>query len=280
MTDVTTSQTTDPILHHSLVTAAGREPERWLLVLHGIFGKGRNWASIARRLTEARPEWGTVLVDLRLHGDSRGFRAPHTLESSAADVARLVRHLDRPADALLGHSFGGKVALEYAQRAPTGLRQVWVMDSTPAVKIPSGAAWRMIEILRQMPQQFDSRAEAVAGLERHGYATGLAQWMAMNLEPAGDGGYRWALELDAMEAMLRDFFRTELWNVVERPPVGQELHFVKASESDTMDEETAARIEAAGQRSGRVFLHRLPGGHWINTDNPDGVLELLRSTLP
>jgi esterase len=94
----------NPILAHTRVAAAGHEPERWLLVLHGIYGAGRNWGSIARRLVEARPEWGAVLVDLRNHGQSRGFAEPHTIASAAADVDRLVEHLDLHAAALLGHS--------------------------------------------------------------------------------------------------------------------------------------------------------------------------------
>src|SRR3954469_22030238 len=102
--------TSDPILAHTRVTAAGREPERWLLVLHGIFGAGRNWGSIARRLVDARPEWGAVLVDLPMDGPSRGLAGPHPIAASAADVDRLVEHLDLPAPAVLGHSFGGKVA--------------------------------------------------------------------------------------------------------------------------------------------------------------------------
>jgi hypothetical protein len=59
-----------------------------------------------------------------------------------------------------------------------------------------------------------------------------------------------------------------------------ELHFVKASESNTLEESAAARVEAAGAATGRVFLHRLEGGHWINTDNPEGVLDLLVRNLP
>lgn len=269
----TPAPATEPTLSHSIISAPGAQPRKWMLMLHGIFGKGRNWASIARRLVDARPEWGVVLVDLRLHGDSRGFRPPHTLENSAEDVARLVAALGHPADAVLGHSFGGKVALAYAQRHPAGLKQVWVMDSTPAVKVPSGAAWRMIDIARALPAEFDSRAEAVQGLEAHGYATGLAQWMAMNLEVM-DGRYRWALDFDEMEALLRDFFRTELWQVVEQPAVGLELHFVKATDSDTLDAEAVERL-ARAEAGGQVFLHHLEGGHWINTDNPDAVLDLL-----
>ncbi|CAN5815189.1 alpha/beta fold hydrolase [soil metagenome] len=268
-----------PILNHSRVTASDREPERWLLVLHGIYGTGRNWGTIVRRLVEARPEWGALLVDLRLHGGSQGFEPPHTLAASAADVDALVEHLDFNAAAVLGHSFGGKVALMYARQHPEGLRQVWVMDSTPAVREPSGSAWRMIEAARSLPEEFGSRQEAIEGIERHGYSTGVAQWMAMNLQPA-EGRYRWRLDFDGVEQMLRDFFRTDLWEVVEQPPEGVELHFVKATQSSTLDDEAAAQVEAAGRENGRVFLHPVEGGHWINTDNPEAVIELLVATLP
>lgn len=267
-----------PILAHSRVAAAGRTPERWFLVLHGIFGSGRNWGSVARRVVDARPEWGALLVDLRLHGGSREFEGPHTLAESAADVDALVESLDFHAAAVVGHSFGGKVALMYARHHGDELRQVWVMDSTPAAREPEGTAWRMIETVRGLPEEFASRAEAVAGLERAGYPTGLAQWFAMNLEPQ-DGVYRWRLDIDGAEEMLRDFFRTDLWEVVESPPAGTEIHFVKATASDTLDPASAARVEAAGA-NGHVFLHHLQGGHWINTDNPDAVVQLLVDSLP
>lgn len=269
----------NPILAHTRVTAAGRDPARWLLVLHGIYGAGRNWGSIARRLVDARPEWGAVLVDLRMHGQSRGFTGPHTIAAAADDVDRLVAHLDLHAAAVLGHSFGGKVALTYARHHGGELRQVWVIDSTFAVRPPSGSAWEMIEAVRRLPPEFASRAEAVAGLVAQGYAEPVAQWMAINLQPQ-DGRYRWRIDFDAMDEMLRDFFRTDLWDVVESPPPGVDIHFVKATESDTLDLEAAARVQAAVRTSGHVFLHLLQGGHWLNTDNPDGVLQLLLDGLP
>ena len=264
-------------LSHTRVAAADRAPDRWMLVLHGIYGSGRNWGTIARRLTEARPEWGCLLVDLRMHGASMGYAGPHTVAAAAADVEDLVDGFDGRVGAVMGHSFGGKVALMVARdHAPKDLRQVWVMDSTPAIREPEGSAWAMIEAVKALPDEFASRGEAVEGLVRQGYEEGVAQWMAINLLPEG-GRYRWRLDFDAMEEMLRDFFRTDLWSVVAEPPPGVQIHFVKATRSNTLDDASAARALAAGPR---VFLHRLEGGHWINADNPQGVLDLLVRHLP
>src|SRR5207247_9427860 len=104
------------VLSHSLVASNGRAPKKHLVTLHGAFGAGRNWVAIARRLVQARPEWGVVLADLRLHGDSQGFSPPHTLDAAATDVDGLGRALGFPRDAALGHSLGGKVALRYSDR--------------------------------------------------------------------------------------------------------------------------------------------------------------------
>ncbi|HEU0302580.1 MAG TPA: alpha/beta hydrolase [Longimicrobium sp.] len=271
--------TEQPILHHTRVVAKDAEPKLWLLMLHGIYGSGRNWGTIARRLAEARPEWGVLLVDLRNHGQSRGFAPPHTLAASAADVDRLVEHLDFHAAAVMGHSFGGKVALVYAQHHGQELRQVWVMDSTLAVREPEGSAWRIIEVVRALPTEFATRAEAVEAIKAAGYDEGLAQWLTINLEPA-EGRYRWRIDWDVMEEMLRDYFRTDLWEVLVHPPAEVEIHVVKATQSSSLDEEAERRVEMAGTANGRVFLHGLEGGHWINTDNPEGVTELLRAHLP
>jgi esterase len=263
-----------PILNHTRVAAPERTPEKWLLVLHGIYGSGRNWGSIARQLVQERPEWGALLVDLRMHGGSQGFAGPHTLAAAAADVDALVEHLDFHAAAVLGHSFGGKVALVYTQHHADDLRQSWVVDSTLEVREPSGSAWRMIEAVRALPPAFASRAEAVAGLQEQGYATAIAQWMAMNLERSDDL-YRWRLDLDGVEEMLRDYFRTDVWDTVDSPPEGLEVHIVKATESSAIGESDAERVESAHARHGRTHLHRVEGGHWINTDNPEAVVKLL-----
>src|SRR5688500_632620 len=128
-------------------TVEGGAASRTLYLLHGIFGAGRNWSSIARRLARERMEWDIRLLDLRQHGSSQGFPPPHTLISAANDLAALAQELKEKPAGVLGHSFGGKVALLYAAAHGEHLEQVWMIDSTPDAKPPGGSAWQMLEIV-------------------------------------------------------------------------------------------------------------------------------------
>jgi pimeloyl-ACP methyl ester carboxylesterase len=264
------------VLSHERVTVEGAKPSSWLYMLHGIFGAGRNWSSLAKRLTRERPDWGVVLVDLRQHGASQGFVPPHTLGAAANDLAVLADETGLQPAAILGHSFGGKVALAFAGTRPRGLKQLWVVDSTPAAREPDGSAWRMLEIIRRMPRVFASRDELIAALEREGFAKPVAQWMATNLERR-NGELGWRFDPDSMEALIRDFFRTDLWHLVERPPADLTLNFVKATESRILTPEDVARIRDAGDA---VAYHEIEGGHWLNTDNPGALVKLLSTGLP
>lgn len=282
-----------PVLAHERVVADAGEPERWLYVLHGIFGAGRNWASVIRRAVRERPDWGALLVDLREHGASRGFAPPHTIDAAAVDLARLAEHVGIRPDAVLGHSFGGKVALRFAagatppdaggaallESARSRLRQVWVVDSTPAAREPDGSAWTMLNLIRQLPATFTGRDALIDELAGHGIARPVAQWMATNLEAGEDGTYRWRFDLDAIEALLRSFFDTDAWSSVEAPAADVEVHIIRAIDSSVLSGPALDRARAAAA-NGRTHVHEVAGGHWVNAENPAAVRELLVRLLP
>jgi len=270
------------MLNHDTITAGGDDPEHWLYVLHGIYGAGRNWASVIRRVMKERPEWGAVLIDLRAHGASQGFPPPHTVQAAAADLVDLAAGSGITPSAILGHSFGGKVALLFAgmeDEATSQLRQVWVVDSTPDAREPGGSAWQMLNIVRSLPDRFPTRDALVDALVAHGMQKPVAQWMATNLEAGDDGSYRWRFDLTALEALLHSFFETDAWQVVEQPRDGLAVHLLKAEESSVLDGESLARAEAAAV-NGRTFVHRVAGGHWVNAENPAAVQDLLIGALP
>ena len=246
-------------------------------MLHGIYGRGRNWAAIAKGLVESRPEYMCWLVDLPHHGDSAPGTHGNTVSGVAEDVAAWFDAEAISPDAILGHSFGGKVALAMAGHWRDRPLQLWVIDSTPESRTPSGSAWELLQAVRQLPATFPSRDAFVSALTAEGWATGVAQWMATNLERRGDT-FAWRLDFEAMEQLLVDFFGTDLWDVVEKPAAGHRLHFIKATESSVMSDDAVRRAEAAGD--GRVHVHRLAGGHWIHAERPADIVALLARALP
>src|SRR5262249_50258798 len=98
-----------------------------LAILHGLFGSGRNWSSIATRLG-AHHRVGAF--DLRNHGASP-WAATMAYDEMAEDVRASVAALGWSRFALLGHSMGGKVAMLAALRDPGSVERLVVADIAP-----------------------------------------------------------------------------------------------------------------------------------------------------
>jgi pimeloyl-ACP methyl ester carboxylesterase len=246
-------------------------------MLHGIYGRGRNWRTIANAVVNARAEYLCWLVDLPHHGDSGPGTHGDTVTGLADDVSVWMTAKAIAPTAILGHSYGGKVALALADRMRDRPLQVWVIDSTPETKPPSGSAWQMLHAIRELPPAFPTREAGVDALVQRGFDVGVAQWMSTNLARV-DQEFRWRLDFDAMERLLHDFFRTDLWHVVERPAAGHQIHFLKASQSSAISDAAVERIAAASGT--QVHLHHRTGGHWIHAESPEIVTALLLEHLP
>lgn len=243
--------------------------KRTFAFLHGIFGAGRNWATIAKSVVNEVQGVSARLVDLPGHGRSDHFPGPH----GVGDIAKQIGSYLSETEILLGHSFGGKIALSLIPHL-SQVKQVWIIDSTPAAKAPSGEAWAMLERLDHLPDRFASRDEAVEDLQREGLSLGVAQWMCMNLTRDGDG-FTWRFKLDDIRTMMMSFFETDYWDILEAENLAAEVHFVKATKSDVMTMEVAARLQSLAGNQPRIHFHELEGGHWLHVDNPVGLTELI-----
>ncbi|HTE51343.1 MAG TPA: alpha/beta hydrolase [Kofleriaceae bacterium] len=284
------SDSTTWIPHHVLVAPEGAAPRAWVLFLHGILGSGANWRTIARKLVSARPDWGAVLVDLRMHGRSQEAAPPHDLAAVAGDLERLAADLDRrgmPVAGVIGHSFGGKSALAYRGRAPAGLLETWVLDASPSIREeepprpegdPGDGAIEVLRMLAALPGQFSNRDEFLASVTARGFSRPLAEWLAMNLVADG-GAYRMRLDLGAIGELMADYGRQDLWPVVESTDLPGALRFVVAGRSSAVTTDDRARLEPLAA-SGRVSLHVLPdAGHWLHLDAAGELLRLFTDEL-
>jgi esterase len=261
------------MLSHSVT--GDRRADRTAFVLHGILGSLRNWRSFARRLAAACPGWRLVLVDLRGHGDSHPATPPNTVAAAAADLARLAEHLGLRPELVVGHSFGGKVAMAYGRDFPRGLEQVWVLDALPGAdargEALSGEVARVIAGLRAIALPLPGREALAQRLLADGFSEVLARWMTTNLT-RGEGGLVWRFDLDAVEQLLADYLREDLTPWLEDPWRGPEVHFVRAARSERWSDALAEELAL----NDRVAVHLLAdSGHWVHAENPEGLLEIL-----
>lgn len=250
---------------------------RTLVMLHGIYGRGRNWQAIAKAVVAARPGYACWLIDLPRHGDSGEGAHGDSVRGFAKDLADWCRDSTVTPDVVLGHSFGGKVALAFAETWSDRALHVWVIDSTPEAKPASGSAWDMLRLIKDLPGAFVSREDAADAIAGAGYSRSVAVWMSTNLVRSGEH-FVWRLDFPVMEGLLHDFFTTDLWPVVEQRGPDHTLHFLKASTSSAMSDEAAARVDASSDP--RVTLHRRDGTHWIHSESPQVVIDLLLAHLP
>lgn len=269
------------LLAHTIIEADDASVGRPVLyILHGFLGAGRNWSSFGRRLVELRPDWTVSLVDLRLHGDSGEAAGPHTVAAAADDLVELRRASDpeRPV-AVLGHSFGGKVALEASRRLDPRPVQTWVIDSTPSARSASGTTERLLSHLEESPPSFDERRAAVKWVESGGFSESTARWVATNLQKEG-GALSWRLDLPGLRQLLDDFAAADLWPVLEAAQPAADFHVVRAGDESIVSPEDESRLEELAARGEPVRLHELAGGHWLHIDNPSELLDLVSGYLP
>jgi pimeloyl-ACP methyl ester carboxylesterase len=265
------------MLAHETLTAPGAAPGQHLLFVHGILGARSNWRTVARLFVRERPEWGACLVDLRAHGDSRGpFESPHSMRAAADDIARLVRAQSLPVTGIVGHSFGGKVGLLWAEGARQ-VGQVWLIDSSPGAdptRAEGTETRRLLDRLRSVRFPVRSRNELSAELERAGVGGPTARRVGVSLVPRPSGGFDLPLPMDDVDRLLDGYYREDLWELLSRSD-DRRHWLVLGGKSDVVrppDRRRAAELA----RSARLNVVEIEdAGHWVQIDATRDLVKLL-----
>ena len=271
-------------LAHAIVMGE-RPPERWMIFLHGILGAGANWRTFAKQLVAGAPGWGVVLVDLRLHGESQeGFSPPHTLGAAARDVMDVVAKLEvertGKVRGILGHSFGGKVALELATQREGDLDHLFVIDSTPSAR-PEGkgseSTQHIVELLTNLPAEFPDRPAFTNWMEEHGVSRPTAMWLAMNVRAIPNTTrFVFRIDIGGIRELLADYFLTDLWPILEHPRGPMQAHLVVGGRSSVVD---AADRERARRCPRTTFDVIAEADHWVHVDAPDALKSIVLGYL-
>lgn len=233
-----------------------------LVVLHGLFGSGDNWHTIARRLGSSRR---IVSPDLRNHGDS-----PHselfTFPAMAGDVAELLHDRRFESADILGHSLGGKVGMELALSSPELVRRLIVVDIAPKRYRPHNVELRDAMLALDL-DKIETRREAERALAERVPDRTVQLFLLKNLVHGEERGFRWRLNL---EGISRSFENTGEPIAPGRRFEGPVL-FLYGDRSDYLDPESDRAYIT--ELFPRAEIRRVDGAtHWVHADRPDEVV--------
>jgi len=230
-------------------TPTGAAP---LLIVHGLFGSGRNWGVIAKRLSEDRQVFA---VDMRNHGNSP-WLPTQSYEDMAGDLAEVLEEIG-PAD-VLGHSMGGKTSMVLALTRHELVKRLIVADIAPVTYAHSQsdkiAAMRAVNL-----DKVERRSDADAQLTRMLDDPALSSFFTQSLDLKEK---RWRLNLDVLDAEMEKIIGfPEVEGRYEGPTL-----FLTGGESNYVTREARPKITA-------LFPHArfvgIPGaGHWLHADKP------------
>lgn len=237
-----------------------------LIIVHGLFGSGRNWGAIARRLADRRDVW---TVDQRNHGTSPWART-NTYPDMAADLAEVVLAAGGHVD-MLGHSMGGKAAMQLVLTNPDLVRKLVVADIAPVAYSHDNT--RHIDAMRSLDlTSLTSRGEADRRLSQVERDTALRAFFLQSLDLKSTPP-RWRLNLDVLEAEMPAIIG---WpgttGLFDHPTL-----FLSGDKSTYILPEYRPAILAQFPKA--RFAKINDAGHWLHAEQPRAFEETVRVFL-
>ncbi len=239
-----------------------------LLILHGLFGSLDNWQTISRQLGES---YQVFALDLRNHGSS-----PHSdifsYEDMAGDVREFMQTHGLARAHLLGHSLGGKTAMEFALRHPALVQKLIVADIAPKSYPPSHVP--IFEALLSLDlKSFHDRREAAAALAPSIPNPAIRRFLLKSLTRDKFGALQWRLNLPAIYKSYAGLNQAlEHRRIFNGPTL-----FLRGERSEYIKEEDSVLIHRLFPQARIITV--MDAGHWIHADAPEAFLKLVLDFL-
>ena len=248
------------MIRHPAATPSDAPP---LVIAHGLFGSGRNSGVIARRLSDTRD---VVAVDMRNHGDSPRFDS-QSYPDMAADLAEVISDIGGRAD-LLGHSMGGKAAMQLALTHSGLIRKLIIADIAPIAY--SHDQTQNIHAMQALDLHgVTGRTEADARLAPLVPDPALRAFFLQSLDLKTDPA-TWRLNLATLD---REMPKIVGWPETSGQFLGPTL-FLTGANSHYVLPEYREKIRALFPKA--RFAKLANAGHWLHAERPREFIETVR----
>lgn len=238
-----------------------------LIILHGLFGTLSNWSGQIKVLAE---HFTVYAVDLRNHG-----RSPHTDTISyplmAADIIELMDQQGLTSAHILGHSMGGKVAMQLALNYPNRVDKLIIVDIAP-VQYPNhhGDVFEGLKAVKL--NNLKSRSEADQQLSQHISESAVRQFLLTNLYRNEAKQFAWRMNISALEAGYDNISQAPTGNTFNHPVL-----FIKGEKSDYITPDYRDQILTLFPKADYRMIQG--SGHWPHAEKATIFTKLVLNYL-
>ncbi|MFH0892895.1 MAG: alpha/beta fold hydrolase [Bacteroidota bacterium] len=234
---------------------------RPLFILHGLFGLSDNWYSIGKKLSS---QFCVYIPDMRNHGHS-GHSDDMNYEVMSDDLTAFIESENITNPIIVGHSMGGKVALQFALNhsdIPAGLI---IIDIT-AAQYPLHHKKFTQDLLQVNFSDVKERKDIEIQLEQFISEPAVLQLMMKNIQRNDKGRFHWKFNLDAISRNLENIHaRIYSENTFKKPAM-----LLRGTDSEFVKEDSFAETKLLFPLLELSTIEN--AGHWVQADQPEEVL--------
>lgn len=256
----------------------GSEDKPKLVFLHGLMGGGNNWKRITQDLEQ---EYHILVFDQRGHGKSFKPHHGYSPKDYSEDLKKILQELGWKKIGLIGHSMGGRNALEFAGLYPQFLWALVLEDIGPEINLD--AAQRIRSWIEAVPVPFANKQAArdyFAGpfkevIKTSEKAKTLGDFFYWNLEEKEDGSMDWKFFKPGILTSLQEGRDHERWRLLREIKVPTLV--VRGEHSSDLTPEIFTKMQSMSPLVRGVQI--ADSGHWIHFEQPQVFIKVLKEFL-
>ncbi len=239
-----------------------------LIILHGLFGMSDNWVTHARRLADY---YSVYTIDQRNHGKS-GRHNVFNYEAMVDDLVGFFEMQNLEKAHILGHSMGGKTAMQFAFDYPAKIDKLIIADIS-ADEYSHKHDILIDAMLSVELENYSSRSEVDKELANSISDPRIRQFLLKNLFWKDRSSLGWKANLEVILENLHEVFRA-----LDSPnPFTKSTLFIRGSESPYIKQKHIPRIKKLFPQS---HIETIEGAsHWLHAEKPDEFFNIVKAFL-
>ena len=231
----------------------GAESSPPIMIIHGLYGSGRNWGVIAKRLSD---KFYVITIDLRNHGESPWFDS-HKYHDMADDLVEVITSFNIKPN-IIGHSMGGKAAMVLALKNPDLVEKLLIADIAPVTYEHDQS--KFIEVMQKIDlSKVERRSDAIMALSNYVKDKSLQNFFTQSLDLKTKS---WKLNLDTLNSEMHEILG---FPEIDAKFSGYTLFF-RGEKSEYIRPEHREIINSLFTKA--RFATLKDAGHWLHAEKP------------